>query len=32
MSDFSFWKSEIFFLQGVDVISENQLDGQISHL
>jgi hypothetical protein len=28
--DFWFWKSEIFLLEGLDVISKNQSDGQIS--
>ena len=30
MSDAAFWKSEIFFERGLDTISENQTDGQIS--
>jgi hypothetical protein len=28
--DFSFWKSEIYLSQGIDTISENPTDGQIS--
>jgi hypothetical protein len=28
--DLGFWKSEIFSTEGVDTISENQPDGQIS--